>query len=456
MDELRIIGIDEKGYGKVYKVVMRNPCVSLTAKALYAYFCSYAGSGTSAFPHREKIIRDLNITKNTFTKHLNNLVDSQYIARQRTTLGNIYEILLIVPDENGELIEAKSKGYGTIPKLAMLDSRLTANAKGIYAYLCSYAGSGHVAYPRRSTILRELSISEGKYYRHYNSLIEFGYVTPTQTTEERGRFFTTNYVLNEVLGIDPCKDPDDPTKTASESDSQKWGHGSENDASQCDSQKQGYGGKLPDSQKQGYGEEAAFNIVFNGNSQKQGYGDKVMSQKPMSQKTVPPKLGHPNINNKYYNKQSSSIEEDNIINIRTRAHGDDIHSFPLTKEEVKKVIRYSFLLREFKAWADMKESLGHFATASDKTNYLAQGRRVLDEVVIQLVQFFRRSGKRYEQCQGNIIDYVECKPTLIAKMGNTDFVFDRVCAIVDGSSEVRALRPYIRQTLLNIAVEENF
>ncbi len=85
--ELRGVGVDEKGYGKVYKVVMRNSAIPLTAKAIYAYFCSYAGSGTTAFPHREKIIRDLRINKNTFTKHINFIVDAKYITCARTTLG---------------------------------------------------------------------------------------------------------------------------------------------------------------------------------------------------------------------------------------------------------------------------------------------------------------------------------------------------------------------------------
>ncbi len=55
------INIDSKGYGKIYKAVMRNRHLPLLAKTIYSYFCAYAGNGYQAFPKRNKIIRDLKI-----------------------------------------------------------------------------------------------------------------------------------------------------------------------------------------------------------------------------------------------------------------------------------------------------------------------------------------------------------------------------------------------------------
>ena len=83
-DKLLVVGIDEKGYGKIYKLVMRDRDLPLTSKALYAYFCSYCGSGTTAFPSRDKIMSDLHFAKNTYTKHLNNLLTKKYLKRHRT------------------------------------------------------------------------------------------------------------------------------------------------------------------------------------------------------------------------------------------------------------------------------------------------------------------------------------------------------------------------------------
>jgi len=51
------INIDSKGYGKIYKSVMRDKKLPLLVKAIYAYFCGYDGNGYKAFPKRDKIIK---------------------------------------------------------------------------------------------------------------------------------------------------------------------------------------------------------------------------------------------------------------------------------------------------------------------------------------------------------------------------------------------------------------
>lgn len=50
-----LINIDSKGYGKIYKSVMRDRNLPLLAKTIYAYFASFAGGGTTAFPRRTTI-----------------------------------------------------------------------------------------------------------------------------------------------------------------------------------------------------------------------------------------------------------------------------------------------------------------------------------------------------------------------------------------------------------------
>jgi len=83
------VNIDSKGYGKIYKAVMRNRNLPLIAKVIYSYFCSYAGNSDMAFPKRDKITRDMYVNKDTFTKHLAILVEKRYIARERTTSGKV-------------------------------------------------------------------------------------------------------------------------------------------------------------------------------------------------------------------------------------------------------------------------------------------------------------------------------------------------------------------------------
>ena len=59
-----------------------------------------------------------------------------------------------------------AQGFGMIAKMAMLDQRLTIEAKAIYSYFCSYAGGGSTAFPSVSKIVYDLKISKDRYYKH--------------------------------------------------------------------------------------------------------------------------------------------------------------------------------------------------------------------------------------------------------------------------------------------------
>ena len=76
------------------------------------------------------------------------------------------------------------KGYGLISKLFMQDERLSIEAKCIYSYLCSYAGAGTVAFPSVSLQVKHLNISEKRYRKHRQQLIDFGYITVEQSRED--------------------------------------------------------------------------------------------------------------------------------------------------------------------------------------------------------------------------------------------------------------------------------
>lgn len=48
-DKIRSIGINQKGYGNIPKMVMLDQELDIKAKAVYAYFCSFTGAGDSCF-----------------------------------------------------------------------------------------------------------------------------------------------------------------------------------------------------------------------------------------------------------------------------------------------------------------------------------------------------------------------------------------------------------------------
>lgn len=78
-DILKTIELHSKGYGIIPKLVMQDKSLHVTSKAIYAYFCSYAGSGDTCFPSRTRICADLGISIDTFGKYLKQLTDKGYI-----------------------------------------------------------------------------------------------------------------------------------------------------------------------------------------------------------------------------------------------------------------------------------------------------------------------------------------------------------------------------------------
>lgn len=316
---VKLVSIDSKGYGKIYKSVMRDRSLPLLAKTIYAYFCAYAGCGCQAFPKREKILHELQINKDTFTKHLNLLVEGQYISKERTGAGNVYTILQRIPTyaevpraEQGQdsdmlvFENAAAHGFGTIPKLVMLDPQLTPQAKAIYAYFASFAGAGTTAFPRRSTIMRELRIgSVETYYRHFNQLIEQGYLSVEQRKAD-GRFDYCVYRLHDEVLREGM------------------------------SEKPIHGGKFP--------------------SNRPAVSEKAMSEKPVSEKSVHQNFGQANIKNRIIS--NSSLENEQGYN-----HQSDL---TFTPEMVKEIIHFDQLQADVQAWGEMlRDTLHGFSSPED-------------------------------------------------------------------------------------------
>lgn len=78
-DVVKGFRVNSKGYGTIPKLVMQDRNLHAIAKAIYAYFNSFSGSGDPCFYTRERICYDLCISNDTFSKYLKQLVDSGYI-----------------------------------------------------------------------------------------------------------------------------------------------------------------------------------------------------------------------------------------------------------------------------------------------------------------------------------------------------------------------------------------
>ena len=216
-DQLRIEGVNFKGFGILPKYVMLDRELTLDAKTIYAYFCSFAGNGNTTFPGRDKILEELPMNKDSYYKHFHYLIEQGYISvLQQRQEGNhfsqnIYTLISNPKKFSESPVDAsesmiysrirfsgiKSLGYGLIPKAVMVDARLPVKAKGIYAYFCSFTGSGDAAFPQIDQILFHLKISRNTYYKFYNILTDLNYITVAQRRCDSGRLSINDYYLND-------------------------------------------------------------------------------------------------------------------------------------------------------------------------------------------------------------------------------------------------------------------
>ena len=158
------------------------------------------------------------MSKDAYYKHFRQLTDQGYITveQQGGNSGAIYgkNIYTLVsnPKKFSEKPEdtkhglaysrirfsgLKAAGFGMIPKAVMIDPRLPVKAKGVYAYFCSFTGSGNNAFPKKEKILFHLGIAEKTYYKFYKLLTELNYITAVQRHID-GRLQVNDYYLNDT------------------------------------------------------------------------------------------------------------------------------------------------------------------------------------------------------------------------------------------------------------------
>ena len=94
--------------------------------------------------------------------------------------------------ENSSIL---SNGYGLIPRAIMRDKSISIGAKGLYAYLASFAGSKLVCYPTRDTIMDELRIAKNTFNKYTNELQNNGYIKIERNRSTNGKLTNNIYHL---------------------------------------------------------------------------------------------------------------------------------------------------------------------------------------------------------------------------------------------------------------------
>lgn len=104
----------------------------------------------------------------------------------------------------------KNVGYGTVYKTVMLDSRISAASKAVYAYLCTFAGNGDSCFPSKKKICADLAISKNSLGKYLRELSEMGVIEINQT-RENGHFAKNVYTITHTTI--PCTENTDDRKT---------------------------------------------------------------------------------------------------------------------------------------------------------------------------------------------------------------------------------------------------
>lgn len=89
---LRYRGLKAQGYGTLPRTVMQDSRLTVKAKGLYAYFCSYCGGGDCAFPRKDHILFHLGISEPTYYKALSQLKELEYLQVTQRKEGGRFAV----------------------------------------------------------------------------------------------------------------------------------------------------------------------------------------------------------------------------------------------------------------------------------------------------------------------------------------------------------------------------
>jgi len=190
-----------RGYGIVPKSIAKDWRLSLTAKAIYAYFCVYSDENNTAFPSRDRILKDLNINKQTYYNHLRQLTESGLIVVSGSHNGGQFgNNRYFIPDMPKKGIPTNGK-YGKVAKAVLTDRELSAKAKGLYTYysvsICETGG----AMPCKEQVMRELGIGCTAFEHLNKELEQNGYIAVYKRIVN-GRFSSNLVTLSDGEAVE--------------------------------------------------------------------------------------------------------------------------------------------------------------------------------------------------------------------------------------------------------------
>lgn len=97
--------IMSEGFGIVAQSVLRDSNLSIEAKGIYSYLCTFANANREASVDIDTIVDELKISENRFFKYRKELVDKGYLIIKNTRSNNRVDINIYILNECKEDIK---------------------------------------------------------------------------------------------------------------------------------------------------------------------------------------------------------------------------------------------------------------------------------------------------------------------------------------------------------------
>ena len=159
-------------YGIVDFKTITNKSLSIQARAIYCYLSCYANKNHTAFPCRERILKELGLSKNGYYKHYHQLEDNCIMLIERSHCrNNKYHLFF------RKL--AQTQKFGFAHKDIMTDPNISLAAKVVFIYITAYCPPGRTWHFKKSQITDELGISSYLFAKAIRELESHNFISFT-------------------------------------------------------------------------------------------------------------------------------------------------------------------------------------------------------------------------------------------------------------------------------------
>ena len=111
----------------MFQKIMRNKNLSPEAKAIYAYLCSFAGSGETCHPSVDTMLQELGMSRGRLSKYMGELIAYGVVERTRRVNGNLLSGNVYRITHNVDFAESTDCDFSSVGNNDFYDVRAVEN-----------------------------------------------------------------------------------------------------------------------------------------------------------------------------------------------------------------------------------------------------------------------------------------------------------------------------------------